>query len=204
MRETGRPRGDRTRRRILDATLGVIADDGVRAVTQRRVSAAAGASVGLITYHFTSTESLIAAALEQLAESETRRLTELHARAVELGDDLDGLIELLVDEVAQVAGPRKRDVIASFALTLEIPRGTVERLAFDTWEQAQNTLYRAIASAAGSDDPVADGNFLLASSDGLALYSAVTTDPQTMRDAARAGFDRLLRAFSADRRLAPR
>jgi TetR/AcrR family transcriptional regulator, regulator of biofilm formation and stress response len=195
VRERGRPRGDRTRRRIVEATLDVIAEEGVRAVTQRRVSAAANASVGLIAYHFSSTSSLITAALEQLAEGEAKRLAEVHARALELEDDVDGLAELLVDEVVQASSVRRRDVIATFALTVEIPLGTVERLAFDAWEEAQQELYRAIAAAAGAEDPSAIGDFLMASVDGLSLYAAIAPDPGFSDEAARAGFGQLLRSL---------
>lgn len=195
MRETSRPRGERTRRRIIEVTLDLIAEDGIRAVTQRRVAAAAEASVGLIAYYFTSTESLIAAALAELAEREARRLSALHARVLELDDDHDELVELLVDEVVESAIARKRDVIASFALTLEIPRGNIARAAFEAWEQAQFALYGAVAAAAGADDARAVTIFLLASCDGLSLYSAVSPNPEEQRRAAYAGLDRLLRSL---------
>lgn len=179
----------------MDATLSVIAEKGVRAVTQRRVSDAAGVSVGLISYYFSSTGAMIAGTLEELADSETRRLDEMRVTALALGDDIEGLVELLVDDIRQAGDARKRNVIASFALTLEIPLGTVERAAFDAWEQAQQDFYRAVASAVGAADPEAIGSFLLATSDGLALYSAVGTDPGSMSRAAFAGFDRLLRSL---------
>jgi TetR/AcrR family transcriptional regulator, regulator of biofilm formation and stress response len=195
MRAKGNPRGDRTRQGLLEATLGIIAAEGVRAVTQRRVAAYAGVSVGLIPYYFDSTGALIVGALEELADRETRRLRAMQAVAAELKDDIEGLVELLVDDVRQSSGARKREVIASFALTLEIPLGTVDRDAFDAWEQAQEAFYGAVASSAGADDPAHVASFLLASSDGLALYSALGTDPEQMYRAAGVGFTLLLRSL---------
>lgn len=202
MREGGRPRGDRTRRRILDATLDVIVEDGVRAVTQRRISAAADASVGLISYHFTSTRSLIAAALQQLAEQETRRLVEARERIDALEGDLAGLTDLLVAEVTRSGTAQRRDVIAAFALTLEIPRGTIDPMAFDAWEEAQLRYFQAIGTAAGAHDPVAVGEFLLGSTDGLAFYHALHRTPEGMVRAARAGFEHLLNGLTSGRSVA--
>jgi TetR/AcrR family transcriptional regulator, regulator of biofilm formation and stress response len=200
VRESGRPRGDRTRRRILDVTLDVIAEQGVRAVTQRHVSAAAEASVGLITYYFSSTESLIAAALDQLAAAEAQRLTAAYVRATELGGDLDALADLLVEDVAESAAARRRDVIAGVALTLEIPKGTVARTSFEDWERAQQQFYRAIATAAGAAEPEAAWRFLMASVDGMALYSAISSEPDgTWKGAAKVGFGSLLRSMGAAR-----
>ncbi len=41
-----------TRERILHATLRTIAEQGVGAVSNRRVAAAAGVALGSLTYHF--------------------------------------------------------------------------------------------------------------------------------------------------------
>jgi TetR/AcrR family transcriptional regulator, regulator of biofilm formation and stress response len=190
---TAQRRSERTRRRILDVTLDVIAEQGVRAVTQRRVAAAADTSVGLITYHFNSTRSMIAAALEQLAESETSRLAALTTAASELGGDRAALVELLVREVTEAGELRRRDVIASMALTLEIPRGSIERDAFDSWERAQQAFYEHVATALAAPAPEDFAIFLAATVDGLALYSAITTDPGGHAAAARLGLEQLLR-----------
>jgi|SRR5690606_29690650 len=55
-----RQRGETTRRKLLDATLRVIARDGVRAVTHRAVAREAGLSVSLTTYYFVDLYDLIA------------------------------------------------------------------------------------------------------------------------------------------------
>ena len=57
-----RQRGESTRRKLLDATLRVIARDGVRSVTHRGVAREAGLSVSLTTYYFVDLYDLIASA----------------------------------------------------------------------------------------------------------------------------------------------
>ncbi len=54
-----RSKGERTRERILDATLAVIADQGLRGVTHRAVAGEAGVQTSLTTYYFKDIEDLI-------------------------------------------------------------------------------------------------------------------------------------------------
>lgn len=181
------------RQRVLDATLDVIANEGVRAVTHRRVAAQAGVSLGLITYHFSSTSDLIAATLDELAQREVRRFRDLEAQISEQSLTTDQLVELLVEQVTQRSYALKREEIVGVALTLEIPRKRLPREAFDTWESAQLAMYEAIAQNIGSADPHATALFLLASIDGLSLYAAITTEPPQIEMAARSGLTRLIR-----------
>lgn len=55
-----------TRERILDATLNVLADQGVAGVTMRAVAREADVAVGLANYHFDDKTTLICAALERI------------------------------------------------------------------------------------------------------------------------------------------
>lgn len=54
--------------RILDATLTVLARDGVAGVSMRAVAREAGVAVGLANYHFENKTSLISAALMRIGE----------------------------------------------------------------------------------------------------------------------------------------
>ncbi len=51
--------GEKKKEQILKATLEVIAEEGVDAVTHRRVGKQAGESHGVVGYHFTTRDSLI-------------------------------------------------------------------------------------------------------------------------------------------------
>jgi AcrR family transcriptional regulator len=190
------PRGEGKRRRILDAALQVIASEGVRAVTHRRVAAEADASLGLIAYYFASTDALISATLEMLTERETSRLRSMVDVVLSGALDVDSLVELLVDEVSRHAGEHKDEAIASIALTLEIPRERVGREAFDEWEVAQYAFYEAVAKAVDKGDPANLATYLMASMEGLGLYAAIAPDPAHIREAARIGLGRILRAAS--------
>ena len=61
-----RPRGEQTRRKILDATLRVIASEGVRGATHRAIAREAGVQLSLTTYYFRDLNELISLAFESL------------------------------------------------------------------------------------------------------------------------------------------
>jgi AcrR family transcriptional regulator len=191
-------RGEVTRQRILEATLQVIATEGVRAVTQRRVAKQAGASLGLITYYFDNTTALIASTLEDLGRRETARLVALQGEVETVGADVDGLLDILLGEVDQWSTSRKNDAITNFALTLEIPRGGVSRELFDQWETAQVAFYESVARALGCTEPDDIAMYLLTSVDGISLYAAIAPDPQQVRRGARVGLRMLLQSIERE------
>jgi AcrR family transcriptional regulator len=63
-----REAGLRTRARLLDAALGLLAERGEDGVTLREVTDAADANVAAVSYHFGSLRALCEAAIEQALE----------------------------------------------------------------------------------------------------------------------------------------
>jgi DNA-binding transcriptional regulator YbjK len=185
-------RGELRRSSILDATLRVIALEGVRAVTHRRVATEAGASVGLITYHFSSTDALISATLDALAADEAEQMTQLRDRILTVPGDVDALTEILVAEVAERAGARRDRALAGYALTLEIPRLTIDRLLFDAWETSAEDAYAALLTALGREPERPMVEFLESTMDGLFLFATISREPEAVSTAARAGLGQLL------------
>jgi AcrR family transcriptional regulator len=63
-----REAGQRTRARLMDAALDLIAERGEEGVTLRELTDAAGANVAAVSYHFGSLGSLCGAAIEDALE----------------------------------------------------------------------------------------------------------------------------------------
>jgi AcrR family transcriptional regulator len=63
-----REAGQRTRMRLMDAALDLLAERGEDAVTLRDLTDAAGANVAAVSYHFGSLSALCDAAIEQALE----------------------------------------------------------------------------------------------------------------------------------------
>lgn len=58
-REGGYARGHETREQILHAALGILVEEGYRAMSMRRVAAACAMKLGNLTYHFPTREDLV-------------------------------------------------------------------------------------------------------------------------------------------------
>jgi AcrR family transcriptional regulator len=182
------PKGEQTYRRILDATLQVIADEGVRAVTHRRVATEAAASPGLISYYFSTTEDLIAGALADVAASEAATFDRLRRRVEELGGDVPGLVELLVGEVSGRATERKTSTVAALALTLELAGQHLDRDVFGPWETAEFALCDAVIGALGLEPDADLSVFLATALDGLFLTAVISPNAHLVVPATRTGF----------------
>ena len=76
-----RPRGEQTRRKILDATLSVIAREGVRGTTHRAIAREAGVQLSLTTYYFRDLNELISLAFRAFMDRDYGTITEQWDRA---------------------------------------------------------------------------------------------------------------------------
>jgi len=76
-------RGERTRQAILEATLEVIAEGGVRAVTHRAVAARAEVNLSLTTYYFSDIFDMVSSAFDDFVERERPRVEEAWTQVFE-------------------------------------------------------------------------------------------------------------------------
>ncbi|WP_421930716.1 TetR/AcrR family transcriptional regulator [Phenylobacterium sp.] len=76
-------KGDATRRRILDAAMAVVADEGYHAATHQRIAQAAGLVRTAINYHFPDQDSLADALVDHLHRLKAERV------AAVIGGSLD-------------------------------------------------------------------------------------------------------------------
>src|SRR5258705_12089416 len=76
--------GERTRTRLMEAALDLIAERGEEGVSLRELTDAAGANVAAVSYHFGSLKSLcdaaIAEALERYLDSQQEAVSALGAK----------------------------------------------------------------------------------------------------------------------------
>ncbi len=135
------------RERMLRATLKLIADGGVAAVTNRRVASAAGVSLGSLTYHFASQAQLLRESLLLHVEEETARRQQI---AHELAREKPGVqqvaqaVERLVAVPAEI--PRQ---IAELELHLQAARDPELREASRRCFEAHEKIASAALSTLG-------------------------------------------------------
>ena len=76
-----RPRGEQTRKKILEATLRVIAREGVRGTTHRAIAKEAGVQLSLTTYYFKDLNELLSLAFRSFMDRDYEQMTEQWNRA---------------------------------------------------------------------------------------------------------------------------
>jgi AcrR family transcriptional regulator len=99
-REGGYIKGHETREQILQAALGLLVEEGYRAMSMRRVAAACGMKLGNLTYHFPTREDLIPALLDAVIsayEIEFERI--VHKPGVPPEERLADVCELILEDI---------------------------------------------------------------------------------------------------------
>ncbi|GAA2447730.1 TetR/AcrR family transcriptional regulator [Actinomadura vinacea] len=161
-----------TRDRILQATLRLIGEQGVGAVTNRAVARSAGVSLGSLTYHFPSQSDLLRESLRTFVDNEIARVT---ARAARLqGADPEQAADEVEKAIVDFAqGPEQ---IASLELHLHSARDPAVREAATRCVEAYDRLAAAILSALGIPDPERRAPAVVAMLYGLAVRRLATGD----------------------------
>jgi AcrR family transcriptional regulator len=148
------PKSQRTRRRILDAALGLFAEVGYHAATNARIAEKAGLTRGAMLYHFDSREALVAAAAPHVQAARMRLLREAAAESPHGPDRTDFAIDaywrLLAEpafaafaELEQAA--RKDSTLEGLLAGAEeaFDRGAVDDEMFEFIQGAEGARYQA-------------------------------------------------------------
>ncbi|MCX5042714.1 TetR family transcriptional regulator [Aldersonia sp. NBC_00410] len=160
------------RDRILAATLLIVGTDGVAAVSNRRIAATAGVSLGSITYHFPTQNALLRDALLGFVRDETARLTELAEsyRTEDLSvSDAAAIVERVAKDLAFSA-----ERIAPFELYIQAGRDEELRPAAADCFAAYDLLTVRILESLGISDAVALAPTIVATVTGLQLRRLAT------------------------------
>lgn len=165
-----RAKGERRRRAIVDATLRVIARDGVSAISHRNVAREAGVAPASIAYYFDGIDELLVATL---LESVDQLIAELD-RLREGEPDGARWPRLVAELLASLVREHRERTLAEYELYLLAARRPALRPAARRW----------IEVAAGYVD---DGDppalrALLAAIDGLLMQGLIADEPPTADD----------------------
>jgi DNA-binding transcriptional regulator YbjK len=198
-------RSDQPDRRdlLLDATIGLVVEGGLSAVTHRAVERAAGVPHGSVTYHFGSRDDLIdalvdrmvavcSAQVQEIAQQVAMALAGPAGRATSAGLDVDAVTGALIRWMDTA-----RDLQLA-RLELELAAARDARLRARMTEAALVfwRMCEPIVLAMGSTDPELDGRAMGAAVDGF-LLDRLSHDPPDPA-VVRAGVRQLLRSWAPD------
>ena len=152
------PRGEQTRRSLLDNALRVIARGGVEALTHRSVAAEAGVSRGTMTYHFASRDEIVLEAFRHYIDSVAQTLAAT-VEDVEPRDEasiVDFLVRLQQREFAE-----PELVLAEYELILYAARNESLALEYRAWERGLVANLAAGLEACGAPRPMHAARLLM-------------------------------------------
>lgn len=131
----GNARTETTRHALLTAALDVAAEHGVKGVTHRRVAAAAGLSLGLTSYYFSSLDDLILEAFKLFVASTSSRYEEHFGAA----DDEEGVVNAALAIVTALKDSQ-RDRTLLYELYAQSVRDPAYREVLARWSHAARAV----------------------------------------------------------------
>src|SRR3954469_6049335 len=137
---------------LIHAAVGLIAREGLAAVSHRTVAKAAGVPLGATTYYFASKTELLREALDVLADLEIRGLEIAAQRLREPDVDAD----VVADTLADLCGPQLGlgPQLARFEIFVEAARRPALRPIVARRTVALTALAETALVAIGCEDPV--------------------------------------------------
>jgi AcrR family transcriptional regulator len=188
-----------TRTRLLDAAQRCVRERGIAGATSREITAAAGANLAAITYHFGSKDELLAEAL--FGEIE-RRVRPALDRLAASDDPATAMVEVVRELLAEFERSRRDTVVYLEALLLATRDAAYRRRTLRLYRSIGRhledliTQLRSAGVVPGWVDPAPMASLVLAVANGIALQTCV--DPNGPRHDAMGGqFAALLLAAGA-------
>ncbi|GAA0948774.1 TetR/AcrR family transcriptional regulator [Nonomuraea longicatena] len=163
-----RVKGERSKQELIEATVRIVARDGVAGVSHRAVAREAGQPPTAAAYHFSSIDDLLTAALTRCMQEDAARMRALAASE---HVSLRELAELMCR-----LRTRPDQLLAAYELYLLAVRRPELRAATQDWLDAVTEF-----GARHTTDPVRL-RLLAAAMDGLLMQALLTDDPPTADD----------------------
>jgi AcrR family transcriptional regulator len=165
---TPESRRNDTRAALLEATMRVVAERGLRGLTHRAVAEAAGVTHGLVRHYFGTVDALL---LEALAVQVAADIEAAPPR-------MSGPLETLADHVPPRVAETETDQAFQYEVSLESRRRPelsehVQR-SYDAYTSA---MHERLVRAGLPDDP-ALSRVVFAAVDGLALQQVLFASPE--------------------------
>ena len=177
-----RARGRARRELLLDATIAIIAEGGIAAVTHRSVAAAAGVPHSSTTYFFDSLDDMIGEAVAHAMAAELERLEQFRAVLVS-GANSPGAA---IDEFVEIVRSQSQDhTVAQFEIYLFASRHPALRVHVEKILDETRALAAAVLQTNGVIDPHAAAA-VVALIDGFALHRIARSEEVQFQSLAHA------------------
>ena len=150
--------GDR-RPLIADHAIAVLAEGGARALTHQAVDRHAGLPAGSTSYYYRTRAALIEAVIERIRVHSRASFDDAHTGSAAPAT-VDGAAALIAGQLAGLAGERRDQALAVFALFGEVRERSDLRVGLMRCLFSVE-LATGLFEALGSDTPLADATDLV-------------------------------------------
>ncbi|SCX44325.1 transcriptional regulator, TetR family [Klenkia marina] len=169
MTEPPSRRGAERKAELLDATLRIIARDGLAGLSMRGLAAEAGAPLGAVSYYFAGKDELVEAAFARHSEIEGARMAAMISRVG--AGTLDEAADAVAHFVVEGCTVRRRQLITEYELMVESARRPALQESTAVWLRSLRGQMVEAMTALGSAVPELDARLLLAVISGLEVDS---------------------------------
>jgi TetR/AcrR family transcriptional regulator, regulator of biofilm formation and stress response len=150
---------------MLSVAIRIIGEEGVHALSHRRLAERAGVPLGSTTYWFESRNEILTQALTRFAAEESATLAERFATLHV--SDLTQLIDVIVDHVASQDEEERWRAVAQYAVFEEASRNPALRHALHEWTEQWVKHLAEQLTLAGVDRAESRARVLVPLLDGL-------------------------------------
>lgn len=164
-------KGERRKNELIDATIRIVARDGVAGVSHRAVAKEAGLPPTSAAYHFKTIDDLLTTALTSCMDSDAERIRNLTEATGGGAAGIRAMAEVTVEAVAQAG-----HLQAEFELYLLAACRPELRAAPRRWLDAMEQFGRHY-----TDDPIRL-RILTGTIDGMLIQALVTGEPPSRKD----------------------
>jgi len=166
------PRAESSRRireAMVDATVRIVAREGVAAVTHRRVAAEAGVALSSTTWHFSTKSEILEAALRWAAHREVEGIAAIAARLGDADFDPAAWADALGDWLVEQVTTERDLAVALYRLQVEL-LGTPGALdVHREWGEGLRAVGERVLAHSPTSTPGLDVRLVVAALDGLRM-----------------------------------
>ena len=175
------PRAENSRRvreAVVDATVRIVAREGVAAVTHRRVAAEAGVALSSTTWHFATKDDILEAALRSAARREVERIAAIADRLGDAGFDASAWADALGDWLIEEVTTGRDLAVALYRLQVEL-LGTPGALEVHReWGEGLRAVGERVLEHSSTETPAIDVRLVVAALDGLRMGALSAGEPE--------------------------
>lgn len=133
LRSGARARTDRTKARIADAVIALLAESGSSRITHRQVAKTAGVSLAATTYHYSTKRDMIADASRRLLDGFLESFRRAGARQRRAGAHAPDLAGFVIKLLTNASGRYRQPALAWCEIILEAARRPEGHAIADEW-----------------------------------------------------------------------